>query len=103
MSYVVVAEFVTRPSEIDAFADFVREHAAASRAEPGCRVFDVCQSRADPCRFLFYEVFDDATAYAAHRNAPHYKLWLERAPGMIAPQTGGLFLSRRVLSALAPS
>ena len=45
------------------------------RDEPGCFRFDILQSDEDPNRFHLYEVYQDAAALDAHREAPHYKKW----------------------------
>ena len=102
MSYVVVAEFTAKPEAIEAFAAFMMRHAALSRAEPGCRAFEVCQDRTDPAHFLFYEVFDDEAAYAAHRAMPHYQRWRQEGPEMLTPHGSELFLRRSVLRQVAP-
>ena len=47
------------------------------RDEPGCFRFDILQSNEDPNRFHLYEVYQDDAALEAHRNAPHYKKWIE--------------------------
>jgi tripartite-type tricarboxylate transporter receptor subunit TctC len=41
--------------------------------EPGCRQFDVCRWPDDECRFLLYEIYDDAQAFQAHLAADHFK------------------------------
>ena len=76
--------------------------AELSRAEPGCRAFEVNQDRTDPAHFLLYEVFDDEHAYAAHRAAPHYQLWRDIGSKMVIPQNGDIFLRRKVMSRLSP-
>jgi quinol monooxygenase YgiN len=64
--YVVVAEVRTSSDQGDGFAAFMVRHAAATRAEPGCRLFEVARDAADPNLFLLYEVYGDAAVYAAH-------------------------------------
>lgn len=44
----------------------------ASRAEPGCRMYQVHRSPTDPLRFLLYEQYDDQAALDAHRATPHF-------------------------------
>ena len=102
MTYVVVAEFRVHPDKVQAFADFMRRHAELSRAEPGCLVFEVNQSPADPEHFLFYEVFDDEAAYAIHRAAPHYQRWRDIGVPMVVPQDGAPYLRRHVMTRVSP-
>lgn len=45
------------------------------RDEPGCFRFDILQNDDDPNLFHLYEVYADAAALDAHREAPHYKKW----------------------------
>ena len=45
------------------------------RDEPGCFRFDILQNDEDPNLFHLYEVYADAAALDAHREAPHYKKW----------------------------
>lgn len=97
MNYVVVAQFIARPGRLDRFLDLLDGHAAASRAEPGCRVFDVCQAEDRPDLILLYEVYDTESAYLEHRATDHYARFLAQAQDLVQPQDGGLFLSRSVL------
>ena len=66
-------------------------------AEPGCRVFDVCQTEDRPDLILLYEVYDTEPAYLEHRATDHFARFLAQAPDLVQPQDGGLFLSRSVL------
>lgn len=107
MEYVVLAEFRARPEHSADFAAFVDGHAARSRAEPGCLVFDVVQDAADPAVFLLYEVYVDEAAYAAHRAQPYHPRFFEVAGPMLVPgrdERGEetLFVSRRVLRRRPP-
>ena len=45
------------------------------RDEPGCFRFDILQNDEDSNLFHLYEVYADAAALDAHREAPHYKKW----------------------------
>ena len=40
--------------------------------EPGCRRYDVCIDPVEGSSFLLYQIYDDAAAYLAHRELPHY-------------------------------
>ncbi len=48
------------------------ENAANSIKEEHCYQFDVVVSEDDENSFLFYEVYRDAEALAAHRQTPHF-------------------------------
>ena len=64
----------------DGFADQFTEASfgdaqGSVRDEPGCYRFDILLDDSDPNRFHLYEVYQDAAALDAHREAPHYKKW----------------------------
>jgi quinol monooxygenase YgiN len=46
---------------------------AASRQEPGCRMYVVHQGRDDMRRFFVYEQYDDDAALQAHRATSHFQ------------------------------
>ena len=45
---------------------------AHTRAEPGCRMYQVHRSLNEPRRFVIYEQYDNQAALDAHRAAPHF-------------------------------
>ncbi|MHB1928027.1 MAG: putative quinol monooxygenase [Acidimicrobiales bacterium] len=71
--HIVVAHYRARAGAGDQVADAIRAHVAASRAEPGCRMFLVNRSTEDPDRFVLYEQYDDVTAFDAHRDSEHFR------------------------------
>ena len=48
------------------------ENAAQSAQEETCYQFDVIVSQDDENTFIFYEVYKDEAALAAHRKTPHF-------------------------------
>lgn len=69
---VLLVEFRIHASFVPAFEAAIAENASASRAEPGCRQFDVCRDPADASRFVLYELYDDDAAIDAHLRTPHF-------------------------------
>jgi len=61
--------------------DLFSKLSVATRAEPGCRMYQAHRSTVDPRRFFLYEQYDDQAALDAHRAAPHFARYA----------TGGLF------------
>src|ERR1700761_6677026 len=57
----------------DAAAEIIARFAPEARKEPGLELLMVNRSAEDPSHFLFYEVFSDAAAFAAHQETPHFK------------------------------
>jgi quinol monooxygenase YgiN len=80
MICVAVTYVVKAGREAEAPELFARL-AEATRAEPGCRMYLVHRSTADPRRFFLYEQYDDQAALDAHRAAPHFERYAK----------GGLF------------
>ncbi len=66
--------------KLDTFLDAIKENAERTVAdEVGCTYFDVTQDREDPLHFLFYELYLDDEAFAAHRATPHFADWRRAA------------------------
>jgi quinol monooxygenase YgiN len=57
----------------------VAENAAAARAEPGCRQFDVVVDPNDSTRLMLYEVYDDDKAFEAHQSGAAFKKYVAEA------------------------
>jgi quinol monooxygenase YgiN len=69
------------------FLDAIRANAEASvRDEPGCLRFDVCSVDDDPTRFVLYELYADAAAFADHKVAPHFADWRTVASRLVREQ-----------------
>ncbi len=68
----------------DAFLAVIRENARSSvQDEAGCQQFDVLVPEDDPDTVYLYEVYDDAAAFEAHRETPHYAKFGENGRPMI--------------------
>jgi quinol monooxygenase YgiN len=71
-SHVVIAELEVRPERLGAFIELARSFAAECLArEPGCRQFQVVRLETTPQHVLFFEAYDDAAAFDAHRASDH--------------------------------
>ena len=74
------------PERLDDFTDAIRTNAERTFTdEPGCLHFDVVQDLADPHHFVFYELYADEDAVAAHRAAPHFAQWRQAADRCVVP------------------
>jgi quinol monooxygenase YgiN len=75
----VVAKIRAAKGKGDALAALLTEQVAVVRAaEPGCLVYRPHRSTSDPDLFIFYEQYQDAAAFDAHRAAPHLAAYRER-------------------------
>jgi quinol monooxygenase YgiN len=71
--HVVTVVFQVRPEHSSAFRASVLHNAAASLAsEPGCMVFDVCESPNGP-EFFLYELYENTAAFEEHLTTAHFK------------------------------
>jgi autoinducer 2-degrading protein len=72
------------PARVEEFLAAMGENAAASRAEPGCRRFEIHRRLDRPAAFLLWEVYDDLDALARHHASAHFARWKERsADGLV--------------------
>ena len=75
----VVATLRAARGKADALAALLVEQAGVIRkTEPGCIVYRVHRSTSDPDAFLFYEIYADDAAFAAHRASPHLAQYRKR-------------------------
>ena len=80
MVHTVIVSLRVKPEQVDRFLEAIGENSRASRRdEPGCLRFDVVRDNDDPDHYLFYEVYRDADAFAAHRDSDHFARWREAA------------------------
>ncbi len=83
----LMVQVQVRPERRKEFLTAIAANAQASvRDEPGCVRFDVCSVASDPNRFVFYELYADADAFAAHRAAPHFTAWRQVAERTVVAQ-----------------
>lgn len=98
-SYVVSVDYTAEHANIEALRVMVLAVARASLGEPGCRRFDVVEPANAPDHLLLFEVFDDAAAFKAHTEAPHFKEFVTastnlKATRVASPGTMLLSLSK---------
>lgn len=67
MIHIHVVLTVRNLADVDKVRGLLKEHATASRAEPGCRRFELYQSESDPGVFVLDESYDSTRAVEEHR------------------------------------
>ena len=83
--YVLVVSARVKPEQRSRFLEAIEDNAvSAVREEPGCLRFDVVRDNDDPDHYLFYEVYRDEDAFAAHRGSDHFARWREAAEVCLA-------------------
>ena len=70
--HVVIAELAAKPERLGAFIALARSFAdECLTREPGCRQFQIVRLASPPAHVLFFEAYDDAAAFDAHRGSDH--------------------------------
>jgi quinol monooxygenase YgiN len=89
---ILIVNIHIKAEHIEAFREATLENGRNSRQEPGIARFDVLQQTDDPSRFILIEVYRDQAATVAHKETPHYHVWLAKVDGMFAePRTRALY------------
>jgi (4S)-4-hydroxy-5-phosphonooxypentane-2,3-dione isomerase len=83
-TYVNAVDLDIVPAEREKYMEAIKENAAASIKEPGCRQFDVHVLASDPNHVFLYEVYDNVAAYQAHRTTDHFKKYAAATANMVA-------------------
>ena len=85
--FSLVVQMHVRPGRREEFLAGMAANADASvREEPGCLRFDVCSVDGEGNRFLLYELYRDAEAFAAHKATPHFARWRTVAARVVESQ-----------------
>jgi quinol monooxygenase YgiN len=86
--FILMAEVHVKPEMRDRFLAIIRENAThTEQDEPGCLRFDVVQDTEDENRFVYYEVYTEQAALAAHRETPHFKKYFEESAQLFDRET----------------
>ena len=89
---VLAVTWIAKAGYETAVSELFRQLQAASRKEPGCRLYQVHTHRNDPRRFFIYEQYDDDTALQAHRDSRHFQeLAAKKLPLIAERQSGDLY------------
>lgn len=90
--YAVIVRFEVRDGNAGDFQARVTKQAADSLAhEPGCRVFDVWTSAAQPQAVYLYEVYDSRAAFDAHLASAHFTAFDAEVAPMVISKTVDLY------------
>ena len=73
----VAVTYVIQAGQEETAAGLLKKMIPLTRQEPGCRMYLVHRSPADPRRFFLYEQYDDQAALDAHRAAPYFEEYVK--------------------------
>jgi quinol monooxygenase YgiN len=76
MAVVLRATWTARVGSEEAVLDALRNVAAPSQQEPGCRLYQPYRDPADPRVFHIFEIYDDEAALEAHTASEHFKSYV---------------------------
>ncbi|HEX7286932.1 MAG TPA: putative quinol monooxygenase [Candidatus Angelobacter sp.] len=85
-------DMLVKPGAEARCLELIRIMQENSRKEPGCVQYVGHQSKEEPRRFFFYEVYKDEAALQAHRDAPYFKQYVHGGlDPIMESRTRGLF------------
>ncbi|WP_319774517.1 putative quinol monooxygenase [Breoghania sp.] len=74
---IVSGTFRMDPERIEDWRRHASAMLAATRAEPGCRVYSYAHDAEDPGLIRVYEEWENRETLAAHFKTQHMKVWRE--------------------------
>ncbi|HTZ78777.1 MAG TPA: antibiotic biosynthesis monooxygenase family protein [Stellaceae bacterium] len=70
---LIVAQWEAKPGEADRIAEILRHFVPSAQKEPGVKLFLIGRGKENPAQYLFYELFENEDAFAAHQATEHFK------------------------------
>ena len=82
--FVLVVELEIDPGRLEPFKAAIKENGeTAVRVEPGCRSFSAVFEKDNPTRVRLFEIYENADAFKAHLETPHFKKYDETTKDMV--------------------
>jgi (4S)-4-hydroxy-5-phosphonooxypentane-2,3-dione isomerase len=82
--YINAVDLDIVPAELEAYKAAIKENAAMTVKEPGCRQFDILVLESNPNHIFLYEVYDNEAAFKAHRASDHFAKYMATTGKMVA-------------------
>jgi quinol monooxygenase YgiN len=76
---LVIAQWEAKEGQADAVAAILRRYLPEAQNESGTKLFLIGRGRHDPAQFLFYELFEDEAALAAHQASGNFETLITHA------------------------
>jgi len=87
-AFVLVVHLQINPDAVERFMPLALANARMTReTERGCRQFDVVVDPKDSSKVVFYEVYDNESAFEAHQQTPHFKQYIDTAVQYLSTRT----------------
>jgi quinol monooxygenase YgiN len=97
--YTVIGFSKILPQHVDDYIENMLGCATKTNQEPGCIRYEVMQDLADPTVMCLFQVFADETAYQAHQDSEHHRVWIEQSTSWRDPSVR----TRHELTYITPS
>jgi quinol monooxygenase YgiN len=82
--FVLVVELEIDSAQLEPFKAAIKENGeTAVRVEPGCRGFNAVFEKDNPTRVRLFEIYENANAFKAHLETPHFKKYAETTKDMV--------------------
>ena len=82
----VIATFHAQPGREEELLEILTGLIEPTRAEAGCRMYQLWRNRADPAELTFVEEWASDEALAAHAKSEHLRAAQARYPELIVPE-----------------
>jgi (4S)-4-hydroxy-5-phosphonooxypentane-2,3-dione isomerase len=79
--YTVISLHKILPEHITDYIENMRICAEKTNREPGCIRYEVMQDVDDPTMMCLFQAFKDESAYGAHQESEHHRVWMELSGG----------------------
>jgi quinol monooxygenase YgiN len=70
---LVVAEWEVKEGQADRVADILSRYQPLAQRSDGVKLFLISRAKENPAQFLFYELFENEAAFAAHTESEPFK------------------------------
>jgi len=97
----VIARSVARKGQEDQLRALLRGMLIPTRAEPGCRLYELYESGSGG-RFYFYETWESQAALDQHAASPHFK-HLEQSIGELVAEPFEVNILTKILPGATPA
>ena len=80
----VFASFLPKPGQEREVEQVLQGMVGPTRAEPGCRRYDLYRAAEGAASFHLFEIYADRAALDAHRATEHYRAYRARIQDLLA-------------------
>jgi quinol monooxygenase YgiN len=82
--FVLVVELEIDSAQLEPFKAAIKENGeTAVRVEPGCWGFNAVFEKDNPIHVRLFEIYENADAFKAHLETPHFKKYAETTKDMV--------------------